>query len=93
VRVRHTATNSAAGFQREAAPFWRHILGFLRDARYSVRAVEVRLFKNDPLYRRTPVGSRRWDPSTDLARTAEEISKYITNNGPVEATLIATDEV
>ena len=71
----------------------RHILGFLKDTRCSVRAVEVRLFKNDGLYKRTPVGSRRWEPSTDLARTAEEISKYIIENGSVEATLVAADEV
>ncbi len=70
----------------------RHILGFLRDARCSVRAVEVRLFKNDVLYRRTPVGSRRWEPSSDLAKTAQEITKYITDNGPVEATLVAEDD-
>jgi hypothetical protein len=76
----------AAGVDR------RHILGFLKDTRCSVRAVEVRLFKNDALYRRTPAGSRRWEPSTDLVRTAEEISKYITENGPVEATLVAADE-
>jgi hypothetical protein len=70
----------------------RHILGFLRDARCSVRAVEVRLFKNDVLYRRTPVGSRRWEPSSDLAKTAQEITKYITDNGPVEAALVAEDD-
>jgi hypothetical protein len=53
----------------------------------------VRLFKKDALYKRTPVASRRWEPSADLARTAEEISKYINENGPVEATLVAADEV
>ncbi|MGA7763778.1 MAG: hypothetical protein WCA59_18685 [Candidatus Binataceae bacterium] len=71
----------------------RHILGFLRDARCSVRAVEVRLFKSDPLFNRTPIGSRRWEPSRDLAKTAQEISKYIADNGPVQATIIAADEV
>jgi hypothetical protein len=58
-----------------------------------VRAVEVRLFKNDALFKRTPVGSRRWEPSSDLAKTAQEIAKYIAENGPVEATLVAADEV
>jgi hypothetical protein len=71
----------------------RNILGFLRDARCSVRAVEVWLFKKDWLYKGTPVASRRWETSIDLARTAEEISKYINDNGSVEATLVAADEV
>jgi hypothetical protein len=71
----------------------RHILGFLRDARCAMRVVEVRLFKNEALYKRTPLGSQRWEPSTNLARTADEISKYIAENGPVEATFVAADEV
>jgi hypothetical protein len=69
------------------------ILGFLRDARCSVRVVEVRLFKNDTLYKRTPVDSRRWEPSSDLTKTAQEITQYIADNGAVEATLVAADEV
>jgi hypothetical protein len=43
-----------------------------------MRAVEVRLFKGNGLYRRAPLGSPRWEPSGDLSRTAEEISKYLT---------------
>ena len=69
------------------------ILGFLRDARCSVRVVEVRLFKNDTLYKRTPVGSRCWEPSSDLTKTAQEITQYIADNGAVEATLVVADEV
>ena len=57
-----------------------------------MRAVEVRLFKGKGLYRRAPIGSRRWEPSSDLSRTAEEISKYLTENGSVEVTLLAVEE-
>ena len=32
----------------------RYILGFLRDARCSVRSVELRLFKNDALFKLHP---------------------------------------
>jgi hypothetical protein len=71
----------------------RRILNFLKDARCSVRAVEVRLFKNDSLYKRVPIDSRRWGPNHDLTRTAHEIAKYITDNRPAEATLVAADEV
>jgi hypothetical protein len=80
-------TVPASAFQRG------HILGFLRDARCSERAVEVRLFTSDRLYSRTPIGSRSWEPSSDLAKTAREISKYIAEHNPVEATLVAADEV
>jgi hypothetical protein len=69
------------------------MLGFLRDARCSVRVVEIRLFKNDTLYKRTPVGERRWEPSSDVTKTAQEITQYIADNGAVEATLVAADEV
>jgi hypothetical protein len=71
----------------------RHILEFLRDARCSTRAVEVRLFGKDALYKRTPITSRQWQPSADLANTAKEIVKYIAENGPVEATIVAAEEV
>ena len=57
-----------------------------------MRAVEVRLFKGKGLYRRAPIGSRRWEPSSDLSRTAEELSKYLTENGSVEVTLLAVEE-
>jgi hypothetical protein len=71
----------------------RRILTFLKDARCSVRAVEVKLFKYDSLYKRTPLATRRWEPSRDLSKIAEEIATYISNNGSPEATLVATDEV
>ena len=71
----------------------RHILNFLEEAQCSIRAVEVRLFKNDSLYKRIPVDSRRWAPSHDLTKTAQQIAKYIADNGPAEATLVAADEV
>jgi len=71
----------------------RHILSFLRDARCSVRPVEVSLFRSDTLFNRTTVGSRRWEPSRDLEKTAEEISEYIADSGSVQATLVAADEV
>ncbi len=71
----------------------RGILAFLKDARCSIRAVEVRLFKYDSHYKRIPLVTRRWEPSRDLTRIAQEIAKYISNNGSPEATLVATDEV
>jgi hypothetical protein len=72
----------------------RHqILNFLEDARCSTRPVEVRLFKNDSLYKRIPLDSRRWGPSDDLSKTAQEIANYIADKGPAEATLVAADEV
>ncbi len=67
------------------------ILRFLKDALCSGRTVEVRLFRKNSLYRRTPINSRRWEPGTDLARTAEEISDYIADNGLAEATLVAAE--
>jgi hypothetical protein len=59
----------------------RHVLRFLAEVRSPIRAVEVRL-----------LGSRRWEPVGDLARTAEDISKYIGASGSPLATII-TDEV
>ena len=69
----------------------RQILEFLKDTQCSMRAVEVRPFKGKGLYRRAPIGSRRWEPSSDLSRTAE-ISKYLAENGSVEVTLLAVEE-
>ena len=71
----------------------RHILGFLRDARCSVRAVEVKLFKGDPLLNRRPFGSRRWALRGNLAKTAKEITEYVAHNDPSRATITAADEV
>jgi len=71
----------------------RNILRFLTEARCSARSVEVRLFKSDTLYSRTPLGSRRWQPCADLAKTAQEISQFITDNGSADATIIAADEI
>ena len=69
----------------------RHILRFFAEARSPVRAVEVRLFRSDSLYSRTPVGSRRWESiGDDLARTAEDISKYIGDSGSPLATIRRT---
>jgi len=76
-----------------SAAHQRGILAFLKDARCSVRAVEVKLFNYDSHYKRIPLATRRWEPSRDLTRTAQEIAKYISNNGSPEATLVATDEV
>ena len=50
-----------------------HILAFLTDARCSVRVVEVRLFGSDSFYNRAPIACRRWEPSGNLADTANEI--------------------
>jgi hypothetical protein len=49
---------------------------------------KVRLF----MYDRTTIGSRRWEPVGDLAKTAEDISKYIDDSGSPQATIIR-DEV
>jgi hypothetical protein len=76
-----------------SAAHQRGILAFLRDARCSVRPVEVKLFKYDSLYKRIPMATRRWEPSRDLTRTAQEIAKYISDSHSAEATLVATDEV
>jgi hypothetical protein len=70
----------------------RHVLRFLADSRSPIRAVEVKLFSSDTLYSRTPIGSRRWESIGDLAKTAEDISKYIGDSGSPLATII-TDEV
>ena len=76
-----------------AAPATRlhesNILRFLKDARCSVRLVEVSLFKE---YIFDRVGTRRWKPDGNLPRTAKEISKYIADNGSVDATIVASDE-
>jgi hypothetical protein len=66
----------------------RHVLRFLTESRSPIRAVEVRLF----MYNRTPVGSRRWESIGDLAKTAEDISRYIGDSGSPQATIIR-DEV
>jgi hypothetical protein len=66
---------------------------FLKDARCSVRIVEVRLFKTGRLSDRVPEDRRRWQPGGDLTETAKEISKYITNSGSAEATIVASDEL
>ena len=79
-----------------ATNIWRresHILNFLNDARCSVRAVEVRLFEKGRLFDRAPVDNRRWGPGSDLAETAKEISRYITDSGSLDATIVASDEV
>ncbi len=77
-----------------AAPATRlheaHILRFLRDARCSVRLVEVSLFKQGIFDR---VGTRRWEPQDDLPGTARQISKYIADSGSEEARIVASDEV
>jgi hypothetical protein len=70
----------------------RHVLRFLAELRSPIHAVEVRLFSSDGLYSRTPVESRRWEPIGDLAKTAEDISKYIGDSNSPAATII-TDEV
>ena len=51
-----------------------HILRFLKNAGWSLRVVEVRLFKQGRLFDRVPTDTRRWEPSSDLAETAKEIS-------------------
>jgi hypothetical protein len=79
-----------------AAHIWRretHIFRFLRDARCAVRVVEVRLFKTSRLSELAPMETRRWEPASDLAKTAKEISKYIADSGSIDATLVASDEV
>jgi len=70
-----------------------YILRFLKDARCSVRIVEVRLFKTSRLLDRMPEDRRRWEPSGDLTETAKQISKYISDSGSAEATIVASDEV
>jgi hypothetical protein len=70
-----------------------YILRFLKDARCSVRVVEVRLFKTGRLFDRMPEDRRRWEPGGDLTETAKEISKYISDSGAAEATIVASDEL
>jgi hypothetical protein len=70
-----------------------HILRFLKDAKCSVRIVEVRLFKTSRLLDRTPEDRRRWQPGGDLTETAKEIAKYISDSGSIEATIVASDEL
>jgi hypothetical protein len=77
-----------------AAPATRlreaNILRFLKDARCSVRLVEVSLFKE---YIFDRVGTRCWKLDGNLPGTAKEISKYIADSGSVDATIVASDEV
>ena len=68
------------------------IFRFLKDARCSVRVVEVRLFKTGRLSDRMPMDRRRWEAGSDLAKIAKEISKYIADSGHAEATIVASDE-
>jgi hypothetical protein len=70
-----------------------HIFRFLKDARCSVRVVEVRLFKTSRMSDRAPMDRRRWGPSSDLVETAKEISQYIGESGSADATIVASDEV
>jgi hypothetical protein len=70
-----------------------HIFRFLRDVTCEVRVVEVRLFRTSRLSDRVPMDTRRWEPGSDLANTAKEISRYIAESGSVDATIIASDEV
>jgi len=62
----------------------RYVLRFLKESRLPIRAVEVRLF----MYNRTPMGARRWEPVDDLAKAAEDISRYIDDSGSPQATII-----
>ena len=70
-----------------------YILRFLKDARCSVRVVEVRLFKKGRIFDLVPEDRRRWEPGADLKETAKEISKYISDSGSIEATIVASDEL
>jgi len=66
------------------------ILKFLREERCSNRGLEVRIFKTR---REAQIASRQWEPGSDLATVAQEISAYIAEHGSVEATIIAADEL
>ena len=79
----------AANIKRRETDIFR----FLKDARCSVRVVEVRLFKNGRLFDRAPMDRRRWEPGGDLPTTAKEISNYIADSGSADATIVASDEV
>jgi hypothetical protein len=70
-----------------------YILRFLKDARCSVRVVEVWLFKKGRVFDLVPEDRRRWQPGGDLTETAKEISKYISDSGSAEATIVASDEL
>jgi hypothetical protein len=37
--------------------------------------------------------TRSWEPGSDLAKTAREISKCIADSGSAEATIVASDKV
>ena len=66
------------------------ILKFLREERCSNRGLEVRIFKTS---QKAQIASRQWEPGSDLATVAQEISAYIAEPGSVEATIIAADEL
>lgn len=69
-----------------------HILAFLKDARYSIRLIEVSLF-GEGIFDLTRTTMRRWEPEGDLVNAAREISKYIIESGCAEVKILATDEV
>ena len=70
-----------------------YILRFLKDARCSVRVVEVRLFKESRIFDRAPEDRRRWEPGADLEETAKKISEYISDGGSTEATIVVSEEL
>ena len=70
----------------------RHVPRFLTESRSPIRALEVRLFSSDALYSRTSVETRRWESVGDLAKAAEDISKYIGDSDSPLATIIR-DEI
>jgi hypothetical protein len=43
--------------------------------------VEVRLFKTGRPFDRVPMDTRCWEPDSESAKTAKEISKYIADSG------------
>jgi hypothetical protein len=47
------------------------IFQFLKEAQYSVRVVEVRLFKNGSVFNSVPIDQRRWQPVGDFRLTAK----------------------
>ena len=83
------AVPASAGIRPRETDIFR----FLKDARCSVRVVEVRLFRTSRLSERVPMDTRRWEPGSDLAKTAKEISKYIADSGSVDATIVASDQI
>jgi hypothetical protein len=72
---------------RSLRPRETAIFRFLKDARCSVRVIEVRLFKTSRLVDKVPMDTRRWGPGIDLPKTAREISKYIADSGSAEPLL------